>query len=137
MGNRVLVVDDDPSLRDTLSEVLGDEGYDVRSAANGQEALAALGTWDADLVILDLMMPTMDAYAFRAAQRDAGTRLTPLLILSAAPGLTDAAQDLGAVGVVPKPFRLSDLLTAVATTLASDGAGTPQGHEAPQAGAGW
>ena len=121
---RILVVDDDPSLRDTLVEVLGDEGYEVRSADNGREALQQLGEWDADLAILDLMMPIMDAYAFRAAQRENGSELTPILILSAAPGLEDAAMELGAVGVIPKPFRLSDLLTAVASTLRDGEAGS-------------
>jgi CheY-like chemotaxis protein len=114
---RILVVDDDPSLRDTLVEVLGDEGYEVRSADNGREALQQLGEWKADLAIVDLMMPIMDAYAFRMAQREKGSQLTPILILSAAPGLDEAASELGAVGVIPKPFRLSDLLTAVASTL--------------------
>lgn len=121
---RILVVDDDASLRDTLVEVLGDEGYQVRSAENGRAALRQLDGWEADLVILDLMMPIMDAYAFRAAQDKAGRRLTPILILSAAPGLSDAATELGAVGVIAKPFRLSDLLTAVAGTVSDDGTGS-------------
>jgi CheY-like chemotaxis protein len=120
---RILVVDDDPSLRDTLAEVLGDEGYEVRSAENGRAALQELEGWAADLVILDLMMPIMDAYAFRDAQREANARLIPILILSAAPGLSDAASTLDAVGIIAKPFRLSELLSAVATTLADDDGG--------------
>ena len=59
---RVLVVDDDPTLRETLGEVLTDDGFDVRVAWNGRDALEKLDGWDADVVILDVMMPVMRAF---------------------------------------------------------------------------
>jgi CheY-like chemotaxis protein len=69
-GNgRVLVVDDDELIRDTLATALADEGYAVRVAADGRAALDSLHEWRPDLIVLDLMMPEMDGYAFRAAQR--------------------------------------------------------------------
>lgn len=128
---RILVVDDDATLRETLTEVLTEDGFEVRSARDGREALDQLAGWPADLVVLDLMMPVMDADAFRDAEARAGRR-TPLLIVSAAPRLDEAAARLGAVGVVAKPFRIGELREQVAQGLQrasarytdrSDGAG--------------
>lgn len=113
---RILVVDDDATLRETLAEVLAEDGFEVRSARDGREALDQLDGWSADLVILDLMMPIMDADAFQRAQERAGRR-TPLLIVSAAPHLAEAAARLGAVGVVAKPFRIGELREKVARGL--------------------
>lgn len=116
---RVLVVDDDPTLRETLGEVLTDEGYEVRLAQNGREALEELDRWETDLVILDVMMPVMDAYGFRATLAERGELIPPVILLSAAPGLGAAAHDLGAVGVISKPFRLDELLEGVQRALPS------------------
>ena len=68
-GRRVLVVDDDLSIQGFLAEALADEGYGVRTAANGREALAILREWRPDLILLDLMMPEMDGWEFRGEQR--------------------------------------------------------------------
>src|ERR671931_2913097 len=111
--SRVLVVDDDPALRETLGEVLSDDGFDVPLAENGHEALHRLDGWQADVVILDLMMPIMDAYAFRAALVENRSPMPPVILLSAAPGLDTAAAEFRAGGVIPKPFRLSELLEKV------------------------
>lgn len=121
--SRILVVDDDSTLRETVGEVLRDEGYDVRRAANGVEALAELDGWAADLVILDVMMPVMDAYTFRMMQlaRD-GERSAPVLVMSAVPDLDGAARRLDAAGVVGKPFRLSLLLDEINRILDRDAA---------------
>jgi len=107
-GRRILVVDDDATLRETLAEILTEDGFEVRGARDGREALDQLETWPADLVVLDLMMPVMDADAFNAAQQRAGRR-TPILIVSAAPHLSEAADRIGAVGIVSKPFRIHEL----------------------------
>ena len=78
---RILVVEDDESLREALLEVLGDEGHDVRAAAHGAEALATLETtdaWKPELLVLDLMMPVMDGYGvLDALGRDERTRHVP------------------------------------------------------------
>jgi DNA-binding response OmpR family regulator len=113
---RILVVDDDQTLRETLAEVLREDGFDVRDARNGQEALDELDGWQADLIVLDLMMPIMDADAFNAAQIEAG-RKTPILVVSAAPHLVEAAERLGAVGMVAKPFRIRELREQVTRGL--------------------
>jgi CheY-like chemotaxis protein len=111
---RILVVEDDEILRDTLTEVMGDEGHEVRSAANGQAALDTLENWDPDLIILDLMMPLMDAYEFR--RRQVADGLAPrarVLILSAARDLQFAADRIGADAWLAKPFRLIEVIEEV------------------------
>jgi len=123
---RILVVDDDATLRETLAEILSEDGFEVRGARNGQEALEQLEEWRADLVVLDLMMPVMDADAFSAAQQKAG-RAIPMLIVSAAPHLLEAADRLGAVGVVAKPFRIHELREQV-----TRGLGLRQSSDSPE-----
>jgi CheY-like chemotaxis protein len=115
---RILVVEDDETLRETLTEVLADEGHDVRGAAHGYEALEHLDEWSADLIVLDLMMPRMDAFEFREHQRhrpDAAT--TKVMVLSAARELASAADRLGADAWLAKPFNLVDVIDSVAELL--------------------
>jgi len=112
-ARRVLVVDDDPTLRETLGEVLTDDGFDVRVAWNGRDALEKLDDWKADVVILDVMMPVMDAFGFQSALEERSGPAPPVILLSAAPGLSSAASELGAVSVISKPFLLRDLIDEV------------------------
>src|SRR4051794_28574938 len=81
----ILVVDDDPDLRDTLGQILEDEGYSVAAASNGREALAYLRERPApSLILLDLMMPVMDGWQFRSEQRlDSVLAKIPVLVISA------------------------------------------------------
>ena len=111
---RILVVEDDEILRDTLVEVMRDEGHEVRSAANGQAALDALDGWVPGVIILDLMMPLMDAYEFRLRQRAEGLAGDArVLVLSAARDLERAAGYIDADAWLAKPFRLLDVIEAV------------------------
>lgn len=111
---RVLVVEDDEILRDTLVEVMGDEGHEVRAASNGEAALELLAAWEPDLIVLDLMMPLMDAYEFRRRQRAGGLAGDArVLILSAARDLEAAADRIGADAWLAKPFRLLEVIEAV------------------------
>ncbi len=112
-ARRVLVVDDDPTLRETLGEVLTDDGFEVRVAWNGRDALDQLYGWDADVVILDVMMPVMDAFGFQSALDQRPKSAPPVILLSAAPGLATAASELRAVSVISKPFHLEDLIAEV------------------------
>ena len=64
----VLVVEDDQDLRDMLADVLTDEGFDVRTAAHGELALAMLEQWRPHVILLDLNMPVMDGWTFRRVQ---------------------------------------------------------------------
>jgi CheY-like chemotaxis protein len=111
---RILVVEDDEILRDTLEEVMIDEGHEVRSAGNGLVALELLESWTPELIILDLMMPYMDAYEFRVRQRARELAPdAPILILSAARDLQGAADRIAADAWLPKPFRLTEVIDTV------------------------
>ena len=111
---RVLVVDDDPSIQGFLAEALTDEGYGVRTAANGREALAVLAGWLPDLILLDLMMPEMDGWAFRAEQRATPSMAhVPVIVFSATRDLVSKAQALEPAHVFAKPFDLEALLGTI------------------------
>ena len=114
MGQRrILVVDDDADIRELLLSVLRDDGYEVVAASNGREALAALETFPADLVVLDLMMPVMDGWTF--AQRMHEKWSIPIVIISAANDLQRHAATIHAVAAVKKPFDIETLLPRIAT----------------------
>ncbi len=113
----VLVVDDDPDMQSLLKRILQDEGYEVRVASNGREALACVACEAPHLILLDLMMPVMDGRQFfeRFVQsQDSATDRVPVLVISAAAGGRRTAETLGADGYLPKPFDLDVLLHAVA-----------------------
>ena len=117
-NGRVLVVDDDALIRDTLATALGDEGYMVRVAADGQAALTVCRSWRPDIIVLDLMMPVMDGPTFRAAQRSiAATAQIPVIVLSAAHDVQRRAAGLDPAAIFTKPFDLGALLDAIATVL--------------------
>ena len=113
---RILLVEDDPALRATLSEVLEERGYDVACAADGRQALEALGKLPAPTVILlDLAMPVMDGWEFREAQRrDPRYAAIPTIVLSASLAADGRALDaLAATDALAKPFDLDRLLAAL------------------------
>ncbi|MDQ4034552.1 MAG: response regulator [Chloroflexota bacterium] len=119
---RILVVEDDDTLRETLTEVLVEEGHEVRAAAHGHEALDHLDGWEPHLILLDLMMPTMDAFAFRTRQRQLG--IAPrarTIVVSAARDLEHAVSLLDADAWIAKPFRLQQVVDAVDDLLSPAG----------------
>jgi two-component system cell cycle sensor histidine kinase/response regulator CckA len=110
---RLLLVEDDPELRSSLSEMLRDEGYDVIDASNGSEALDRLKQPPApDLILLDLMMPVKDGWQFRLEQRqDPAIASIPVLAMSADD--TPKAAAIDADLYLKKPFEGSTLLEAI------------------------
>jgi CheY-like chemotaxis protein len=108
----ILVVDDDSSIRHTLSEILEMEGYAVETASDGAEALAKVERARPALVLLDMRMPVMDGWGFAREVRARGLRLT-ILVMTAAQDARHWAQEIGADGYLAKPFDLMDLLNAV------------------------
>jgi two-component system, chemotaxis family, chemotaxis protein CheY len=110
---RVLVVDDDASIRELLSTALADDGYEVVPASNGQDALSVCERWRPDVIVLDLMMPVMDGWTFAKRLREKKHQI-PIVVLSAANDLMRHAASLGAADVVGKPFDLDQLLPKVA-----------------------
>lgn len=111
MPQRVLVVDDEPSMRHLIRCVLADEGWFVATAANGREALDCLMLGGFDLVVLDLDMPVMDGRSFYREMVSRG-ELVPAVILSAL-GAMSAARELGAAAAIAKPFGLDEFVGLV------------------------
>jgi CheY-like chemotaxis protein len=108
---RVLVVDDDRDIRETLEELLHSAGWEVASAANGREGLEQLQRAAFDLVVLDLMMPVMTGWQFREAQlRDPSVAHVPVIVISA----VHPATALDAAAFLPKPFDIDQLLELAA-----------------------
>ncbi len=113
---RILIVEDDPALRATLAEVLEERGYDVASVGDGRQALEALAAIPApSAILLDLAMPVMDGWAFRAAQRrDPRLAGIPTIVLSASLDADGRSLDmLAAADALAKPFDLDRLLGAL------------------------
>lgn len=98
----------------TVQAVLLDEGYEVATAANGQEALAELQRDLPSLVLLDMCMPVMDGWRFAEEVRQQGIAV-PIVVMTAAQDASRWAAEIGADGYVAKPFDIDDLLSAVAT----------------------
>jgi DNA-binding response OmpR family regulator len=121
-GAHLLLVEDDPTLRELVVQVLTDEGYCAHGAPDGAAALALLSGPDAPpvrAVLLDLRLPGMDGEAFAAAYRRRPGPAAPLLLFTAAApaAAAAAAARVGAAGIVPKPFDLDALLAAVGRCL--------------------
>lgn len=112
---RILLVEDDIALRATLAEVLEERGFEVACACDGRDALRELATHPApNVILLDLAMPVMDGWAFRAAQRD-DPRLAdiPTVVLSASIGVDQSVERLGAAASLAKPFSLDRLVETI------------------------
>lgn len=120
---RILVVDDDPSIRQTLTRELALAGYETLAAADGVEGQAVFEDRRPDLVITDLAMPRADGHAVIAAVRRVDA--TPVIVLSVRGEEEDKvrALDLGADDYVTKPFSLRELLARVRTQLRKSGTG--------------
>lgn len=114
----MLVIDDEPLLRATLEQVLGDEGYVVEVAADGAEGLQRAQRIRPDVILLDLMMPTMNGKQFLQALRaEPGCETLPVLIMTAVHGIHTNLALLGASEVLQKPFEAEDLLSKVALAM--------------------
>ena len=107
----LLLAEDDQSVREALERALKFEGYDVRSVADGAQALEALTNIEPDVVVLDVMMPAVDGLTACRRIREKGTR-TPVLMLTARHDVADrvAGLDAGADDYLVKPFDLEELL---------------------------
>jgi CheY-like chemotaxis protein len=114
----LLIVEDDAGVRDSLSNLLRDEGYEVVTANGGHDALRRLETGPLpSLILLDLMMPEMDGREFRARQlADPRIAGIPVVVVSARPDVRQAARYLGAAGFLAKPMSFQALLWTVQNT---------------------
>ena len=130
---RVLVVDDEPMLRDTLGNMLSDEGYVVDLAVDGEEALDRVHEVRPDAILLDLMMPKMNGRQFLQALRAEPVYAdVPVLIMTAVHGLEVNLANVGASELVEKPFDVEDLLNKVALAVyRSRAKSTPHNSSGP------
>lgn len=108
---RVLVVDDEANLSDLLRMALQNEGWDARTAANGQEALNVVREFAPDLLVLDIMMPGIDGMEVLRRIRDAGNDV-PVLFLTAKDAVEDRIAGISAGGddYLTKPFNLEEVV---------------------------
>jgi two-component system response regulator MprA len=115
---RILVVDDDRSVRESLRRSLAFNGYQVELASDGQAALDAVLAQRPDAMVLDVMMPRLDGLEVCRRMRAAGDEL-PILVLTARDAVSDrvAGLDAGADDYLPKPFALEELLARLRALL--------------------
>jgi two-component system response regulator MprA len=120
---RILVVDDEPAVRNSLRRALTLEGYEVELASDGAEALSRLAEHPPDAVLLDVLMPRVDGLEVARRVREAGNRI-PILMLTAREQVSDrvAGLDAGADDYVVKPFALEELFARIRALLRRDGA---------------
>jgi two-component system response regulator MprA len=119
---RILVVDDEPAVREAVDRALRLEGYETELAADGAEALEALADRAPDALVLDLLMPHVDGLEVCRRLRAAGDR-TPVLVLTARDGVPDRVRglDAGADDYLVKPFALEELLARLRALLRRGG----------------
>ena len=123
-GERVLVVDDEPAVRQALERALGLAGYAVSSAADGEQALSAVNGTTPDVVLLDVLMPGIDGMEVCRRLRSGGNA-TPVLMLTARDAVADRVEglDAGADDYLVKPFALEELLARMRALLRRSGGG--------------
>lgn len=115
LNRAVLVVDDDPDIREALQDILESEMYQVETAGNGQDALDRARHHRPRVILLDLMMPVMDGAEFRRRQlADPQLSSIPVIVVSAISALDQEARRLAITEHLQKPLEIDELLAVVA-----------------------
>jgi two-component system OmpR family response regulator len=126
-GHRVLVVDDEPNIVEVVTMALRFQGFEVESAANGREALAAVTRFKPHLMVLDVMLPDMEGFevASRLGAQRAGV---PIIFLTARDATEDKVRGLtgGGDDYMTKPFSLEELVARIRTILRRTGQAAPE-----------
>jgi CheY-like chemotaxis protein len=114
----VLVVEDDESIRNVITDVLEDRGFQVGTAANGSDALMLLDRLKPDVMVLDLLMPVMHGWEFMESYAEkTGGQPIPIVIVSVNAALPRSFNRFGVCNVVAKPFDIDLLVEAVEDAL--------------------
>lgn len=111
---RILVVDDDESIRQFIELALTDDGYEVACAPEGSSALEMVARWPPSLILLDMRMPCMDGWRFAQSYRETPGPHAPIVVLTAARDAAAYASEIEADGYLAKPFDLAELMRLVA-----------------------
>jgi DNA-binding response OmpR family regulator len=114
---RVLVIDDDPSIRQVVDYALTDEGYEVDLVSNGEAALAAIARHHPDVILLDMKMPVMDGWEFARRYRERYNHQAPIIAVTAAQDAAQRGADVGAEDYLAKPFDLDALVECIAAVI--------------------
>jgi CheY-like chemotaxis protein len=116
---RVLLIEDNADIRETIAVILELEGYEVHATANGDEALGSLSDgFRPDLILLDLMMPVMDGWEFRKRQLLASDLAgIPTVVMSGDASVSKKASSLGCRHSLGKPIAIDALLSTVKAVL--------------------
>lgn len=112
-GRPVLVVDDDPFIREVVAELLDEEGFAVATADDGAEALRFVATVVPSVILLDMDMPIVDGREFAARYREMPGPRAPIVVITAAYDARLAAEEIGAQGHLAKPFQVDALVSMV------------------------
>ncbi len=112
MTTNILIVDDDATIREMLTEVLEEEGYTVAVATNGAEGLAAIERTLPTLILLDMRMPVLDGWGFARILKERSLRM-PIVVMTAAQESSQWSQEIGSAWTLAKPFNLDELLQVV------------------------
>ena len=122
-GASILVVEDDPDLLSLMEMILGGEGYRVRTAREGREALARASEELPHLVFLDMRMPGMNGWDFAREFRARYGAACPIVVVTAAEDARRRAEEIAAQGWLAKPFEIADVLAAAARYAGPPAAG--------------
>jgi len=117
---QIMIVDDDPLIRELLAEMLRNYGYQVQSASSGQMALSLLADEEPELILLDVKMPEMGGYEVCSCIKSIEkNRMTPIIFISALDYATDKVKGFKAGGVdyITKPFQLAEVLVRIETHI--------------------
>ena len=119
MSGHVLIVDDDAALRESIANLLTDEGYSIEHAGDGVSALAAVEGRQPDAILLDFLMPNMNGREFLATlRRHPRAANVPVLVMTAVSGIESRNRPpFGANDIVEKPFDVEELLNKVALAI--------------------
>lgn len=121
MGKRIVLIEDEPNIIEAISFILGREGWDVTTCANGETAVKAVRAARPDAVLLDVMLPGQSGFEIlRALRADPDFARLPVLMLTARGQKKDRdlAAQLGATRFMTKPFANADLIAALAEIVA-------------------
>lgn len=115
---KILVVDDEPEFVNMLKMRLENADYDVTVAPDGREGLEIARSAKPDLIVLDVLMPHKDGYAFaKEAKQDSGLKGIPIIILTARPAMEEKFRAVGISDYIMKPFEAQELLERIEELL--------------------